>query len=104
MEQDEGFSDEPDEDRKKDMRLVATIEYIVKEFWFAIWISKTKEDMLTAYDIHLFGMELPMLTVSERIILWNVFAQRYNLEEDVDTVLCANQYILTPKGIMDALR
>ena len=66
-------------------------------------MSRIKEDELTKHNVSLVCMELPMLTVSERIVLWDVFSQDYNLAEDIDTVLCANQYILTPKSIKDVL-
>lgn len=103
MDQDESFDDEREADKARDMRLVTTIEYIEKEYWFAIWLSRVKEDELTTYNVHLVCMELPMLTVGERIVLWDVYSQGLNLAEDVDTVLCANQYILTPKAIKDVL-
>lgn len=103
MDQDDDYYDEPDKGRTRDMRLVTTIEYIAKEFWFAVWLSRVKEDELTAHNIRLMCMELPMLTVKERIVLWDVYSRVFNLAEDVDTVLCANQYILTPKAIKDVL-
>lgn len=103
MDQEESFDDDPEGKRERGMRLVAIIEYIAKEFWLAVWLSRVKEDELTAHNIHLLCMELPMLTVSERIVLWEANAQGMELAEDVDLVLCANQYILTPKSIKDVL-
>ncbi len=103
MDQEEDFDDDPNAVKTRDMRLVTTIEYIEKEFWLVIWLSRIKEDELTKHNVSLVCMELPMLTVSERIVLWDVFSQDYNLAEDIDTVLCANQYILTPKSIKDVL-
>lgn len=103
MDQDESFDDERDADKTRDMRLVGTIEYIEKEFWFSVWLSRVKEDELTAHNIHLVCMELPMLTVGERIVLWDIYSQRFDLAGDVDTILYANQYILTPKAIKDIL-
>lgn len=101
--QDENSGDDRDAGKKRDMWLAATIEYIAKEFWLAVWLSRVKEDELTAHNIHLVCMELPILTVSERIVLWDVYARAFDLAEDVDTVLCANQYILSPKAIKDVL-
>jgi len=103
MDQDENSDDDRDAGKTRDMWLVATIEYIEKEYWLAIWLSRVKEDELTAHHIHLVCMELPMLTVGERIVLWDVYSQAFNLARDIDTVLCANQYILTPKAIKDVL-
>jgi ATPases of the AAA+ class len=103
MDQNESFDEEQDAKRTRDMRLVITIEYIAKEFWFAVWLSKVKEDELPTHTIHLVSMELPMLTVGERILLWDVDSRGFDLAEDVDTILCANQYILTPKSIKDVL-
>ena len=45
-----------------------------------------------------------MLTVSERIVLWDIYSRGFELAEDVDIVLCANKYILTPKAIKDVLQ
>lgn len=103
MDQDQSSDDEQDAGRTRDMRLVSAIEYIAKEFWFAVWLSKVKEDELTAHNIHLMSVELPMLTVGERIVLWEAACRGLELAGDVDTVLCANQYILTPKSIKDVL-
>lgn len=103
MDQDESFDDGAEAEKARDMRLVTTIEYIEKEFWLTFWLSRVKEDELTAHNIHLVCMELPMLTVSERIVLWEVYAKGLKLAQDVDLVLCANQYILTPKAIKDVL-
>ncbi len=103
MDQDESFDDEADVARPRDLRFVTVIEYIAREFSFAVWLSKVKEDELTAHNIRLVSMELPMLTVGERIILWEAASQGFDLAGDVDTVLCANQYILTPKSIKDVL-
>lgn len=103
MDQEESFDDDPEGKQERDLRLVTTIEYIAREFWLAVWLSRVKEDELTVHNIHLVCMELPMLTVSERIVLWETYAQGLNLAEDVDLVLCANQYILTPKAIKDVL-
>ena len=103
MEQDESYQDEEDIGKDRDARLVTTIEYLEKEFWFAVWLSRVKEDELTAHNLRLVCMEIPMLTISERITLWDVYSRGLNLAEDVDTVLCANQYILTPKAIKDVL-
>ncbi len=103
MDQEDNFDDERDADKNRDIRLVTTIEYIEREFWLVIWISRIKEDELTSHQIHLLSLELPMLTVGERMVLWDVYTQDFNLAEDIDIVLSANQYILTPKGIKDVL-
>ncbi|NLB19023.1 MAG: ATP-binding protein [Syntrophomonadaceae bacterium] len=103
MDQEESVDDERDVGKSRDMRLVTIIEYIENDFWLAIWISRVKEDELTTHQVHLVSLELPMLTVGERMVLWDVYSQDFNLAEDIDIVLCANQYILTPKGIIDVL-
>lgn len=103
MDQEESLDDEPDRKRERDMRLVTVFEYIARELWLAVWLSRVKEDELTAHDLHLVCLELPMLTIKERIVLWQAYAKGLPLGEDVDLVLCANQYILTPKAIKDVL-
>ncbi len=103
MEQNESPGDEEERAKNRDLRLLTIIEYIEKEFCLAIWLSAVKEDELTAGQISLLCLELPMLTVGERIVLWDVYSREYKLAEDIDTVLCANQYILTPKTIKDVL-
>jgi hypothetical protein len=51
MDQDDNYDDELNKDRKREMRLVSTIEYIEREFWFSVWLSRVKEDELTAHNI-----------------------------------------------------
>jgi len=103
MDQGESHDDERNTDKARDIRLISTIEYIEKEFWFSVWSSREKEDELTVHNIHLVCVELPMLTVGERIVLWDIYSQQFEIAENVDLVLCANQYILTPKAIKDVL-
>jgi len=102
-EEEDSFDDEREIARSRDMRLVTIIEYIEKEFWLAVWLSKVKEDELIRHNICLVAVELPMLTIGERIELWRINSQRFKLAEDIDIELYANQYILTPKSIKDVL-
>lgn len=70
----------------------------------AFWITHQKADYLLEYRIHVKQMELPMLSVHEKIRLWNQLTPGYSLDDSVDLNLCANQYILTPGEIAEVLK
>lgn len=66
---------------------------------FFVWISQEKNRHLLKQPVRLFCMEHPMLTVSERIVLWQEYGRQYPLSNRTDLVLCANQYMLSVQGI-----
>lgn len=68
-----------------------------------LWISLERAGYLTRYPLHFLALESPMLTIGERLVLWNAFGKEVPLEESVDTGLFANQYILTARGIRESL-
>lgn len=80
------------------------IELLSRRLPFFIWISPEKSRYLLRYPLHLFCMELPMLSAGERIILWESFSKPYQLDGSMDLALCANKYILSVRGIKEVLR
>lgn len=76
---------------------------LAEKFIFFIWLTEDKAGYLTRYPFHFAALESPMLTVRERIVLWQKFSEGYPAAEDIDLLLCANQYILTARGIRDVL-
>lgn len=76
---------------------------IAEEWSFCVWITVEKGTYLSEYPLEFMALESQMLSVGERILLWKAFSKEYRLEEDVDLVLCANQYILTAADIQQVL-
>ncbi len=79
------------------------LEALSREMTFFIWMAEERAGYLTRYDFHFTALESPMLTVGERILLWNEFSREYCFSEDTDLLRCANQYILTARGIKEVL-
>ena len=83
------------------------VDYLLRrissELDFCVWITQEKAAYLTQYPVHFMATEVPMLTAGEREVIWNEFTQKYVLEDKIDLTLCANQYILTVKGIKETL-
>lgn len=80
------------------------LQLLAQKLSFFAWISLEKCQYLLKYPIHLLCMEQTMLSVGERIVLWQAFAKNYPVGKRVDLVMCANQYILSIKGIKEVLR
>ena len=53
--------------------------------------------------INKISVEVPILTATEKVIIWEEFIKEYKFCDDVDIALNANKYILTPKQIKDVL-
>lgn len=80
------------------------LDTIREDLCFAFWLSKEKTDFLLEYKLHLIYVEIPFLEAKEREVLWREYTKEYKLKKDVDLQLCANQYVLTPRGIQEVLR
>lgn len=79
------------------------LEEIRERYTVSVWLSEEKADFLLGYKLHLLYMELPALTVGERACLWKKYAEGLPFSEDVDILLCANQYALTIREIKEIL-
>ncbi|MFP3153545.1 ATP-binding protein [Lachnospiraceae bacterium ZAX-1] len=79
------------------------LEQIRKEFVQVFWLSEEKADYLLKYDLHVMQMELPILTVHEKIVLWENEARKYPIGDSLDVTLCANQYVLSTGEIKKVL-
>lgn len=66
-------------------------------------LAREKEEQISDFKGNKVCFELSSLTAREKISLWETYGQGYPLGEDVDLKLNGNKYILTPKGIQDAL-
>lgn len=80
------------------------LEEIKKEYVAAVWISEEKADFLLKHRLHVWFLELPMLTAVERKCLWEEYAKPCSISREVDLEMCANQYLLTPRSIQEVLR
>ncbi len=78
-------------------RVKRTAEYITSLFGFFFWITPEKSDMFVQQQVQFISVELPMLAANERKRFWDRF-----LSGHPDTTIFANQYILTPDGVMKA--
>lgn len=79
------------------------LEEIRERYTISVWLSEEKADFLSKHKLHLLYMKLPMLTVGERACFWKKYAKELPFSEEVDVELCANQYILTIRGIQEVL-
>lgn len=79
------------------------LEILAQEFPFFVWTAEQKAGYLNRYPLHSTAIELPLLTVGERVILWRQFSADYDLAENIDIALFANQFILTARGIREVL-
>lgn len=71
---------------------------------FFMWVSQEKSRYLLEHPIHLQCMEMPLLTVNERIVLWEQFSKDYCLSKDINLTMCANQFILSADKIKEVLK
>ena len=80
------------------------LELLARKLSFFVWMSQEKCQYLLQYPLHLFCVEQPLFSAGERVVLWRAFSEPYGLEASVDVALCANQYLLSARGIQEALR
>lgn len=104
---DDRNGEETEEELQKE-NLPQAISYLIQllgeKVGLFFWISNEKSQYLLNYSLHFQCMEQPILSVSERIILWEREACRYPVSDEVNFVMCANQYILSVRGIQDVLQ
>lgn len=84
--------------------LLAIMDALRQEYGCALWVSLEQADYLLDYGLHVARMELPMLSAQEKTVLWQRGAKKYRLDESLDLKLCAGQYVLTARGVKEALR
>lgn len=83
--------------------LSCLIEMLAERLPFFVWISQEKNYHLLKQPIRLFCIRQPVLTASERIVLWQEYSRQYELDSRTDLIMCANQYLLSVQGIKKAL-
>lgn len=79
------------------------LEEIRERYTVSVWLSEEKADFLSKCKLHLLYMELPVLTAGERACIWKKYAKELPFSEEIDVGLCANQYVLTIRGIQEVL-
>ena len=100
--------EEREDDELKKENFPQAISYLIQligekvELFF--WISNEKSQYLLKHPLNFQCMEQPMLSVGERIILWKKNASAYLLSKNVNLLMCANQYILSIRGIQNVLQ
>lgn len=98
------FVDTEEENEEEDGEWIdSLIGLTAQRFKFFIWVSLNKETRLMKYPLNVRCLEMPSLSVKERIILWECFSREYKIKEDVSLALCANKYVLSVGGIKEAL-
>ncbi len=80
------------------------LEWAAQAVHSIVWLAEEKPDYLYDYRLHVSFLEYPMLSISEREVLWRQAAKDTLLAEDVDIRQCANQYIVTPESVKDVIR
>lgn len=99
--------EEDDAGKKADSLAESRIQYILdfakKELEFFFCESVDLTGVFKHTDIKRISIELPMLAAGEKVKVWKECARNYELEADVDLHACGNKYVLTYKGIRDAL-
>lgn len=86
------------------MSITYLLEFLADKLQFFVWLSLEKSRYLLDFPVHLQCMEQSMLTVNERIVLWNKYISPYSLSEDIDLTICANKFILSIQGIQEVLK
>ncbi len=66
-------------------------------------LADRKEEQFSDFRGVKVCMELPSLSAAEKVRLWENFGSGYALGEDVDLKLNGNKYVMTPRGIGEAL-
>lgn len=77
--------------------------WLARENGAAILLSVEKPDEVFGFRLHTLFIELPMLTVGERVLLWDELGGDIPFAEDVKPSQCANQYIFTPKSFREIM-
>lgn len=92
--------DDEEEDREEIDSLISLSAGKLK---FFIWVSLKKDRRLIKHPLNIHSIEMPLLSVKERIFLWENFSGDYKIKEDVSLKFCANKYILSVGGIKETL-
>jgi SpoVK/Ycf46/Vps4 family AAA+-type ATPase len=77
--------------------------WLARDNGAAIMLSVEKPEDVFGYRLHTKFIELPMLSVGERVLLWEEMCGDVPFADDVNPPLCANQYIFTPKSFREII-
>ena len=98
------FAEENELRREIPPGLVFIFEEMRTNYQGVIWLSHEKADYLLSERLHVRFFELPMLTVTEREVLWKEETKSVSLADEVNITACANQYILTPRSLHEVVQ
>ncbi len=87
-----------------DSRMEFAAEYITRLFRFTFWVTSEREHIFIGTKALFVSVELPMLNAEERKLFWNAWADRSKFAPEIDTDICASQYILTPRDLKRVLK
>ena len=88
----------PRQDKRK-----LILEYVGGHVPYFFLLSREKEVQTADFGGRKLCIELPYLSAGEKIRLWKSWGAQYPLDDTVSLEQNGNKYILTPKGIQDAL-
>ncbi len=77
--------------------------YLEERVDFFFLLAERKEEQLSDFRGVKVCVELPSLSAVEKVKLWENFGNGYSLGADVDLKLSGNKYVMTPRGIQEAL-
>lgn len=77
--------------------------YLEEHVDFFLLLAERKEEQLSDFRGVKVCVELPSLSSVEKVRLWENFGAGYSLGADVDLKLNGNKYVMTPRGIREAL-
>lgn len=90
--------EEPEEEKteiKFPMALSYLLELLAEKMNFFLWVSQEQSKYLLDFPLHLQCMEQPMLSVGERITLWNKYASGYPLSKETESYgMCKSVYFI----------
>lgn len=88
---------------QKKIGLSYVITQLKTEYPFCFVLTKEKTNYFYEKELHTIKLELPILTIKEKELLWNQYAKQYEIASEVDFSLCANQYVLSIRDIKEVL-
>ncbi len=77
--------------------------WLARENGGAVLLAVEKPEEVFRFRLHTLFIELPMLSVGERVLLWEEMCEDVPFAEEVNPSQCANQYIFTLKSFREII-
>lgn len=84
-------------------RLRQMLQYCKNRFPFFVWVSEEKAEYLVEEGFQYISVEMKPLSLRERYQVWTELAKPYPVSREIEFQVIANQYMISIKGIEDAL-